>query len=58
MTEILQTQNKNWGCWGVASSYTDKEQMPKIWAAAFKIIQNSLKTLRLPWKQARGYYIQ
>ena len=52
MTEFLPTQNKNWGFWGVASSYTDKEQMPKIWAAAFKIIQNSsgftpLETLAL-----------
>ena len=52
MTEFLPTQNKNWGFWGVALSYTDKEQMPKIWAAAFKIIQNSsgftpLETLAL-----------
>ena len=39
MTEILPTQNKNWGFWGVASSYTDKERMPQLWEAAFKIIQ-------------------
>ena len=34
MTEILPTQNKNWGFWGVASNYTDKEQMPQLWEAA------------------------
>ena len=39
MTEILPTQNKNWGFWGVASNYTDKEQMPQLWEAAFTIIR-------------------
>ncbi|MBQ8436026.1 MAG: hypothetical protein IJX20_00080 [Alphaproteobacteria bacterium] len=52
MTEFLPTQNKNWGFWGIASSYTSKEKMPEIWAATFKIIQKNsgftpLETLAL-----------
>ncbi len=35
----LQTQNKEWGFWGVASNYTGKDNMVEIWDAAFKIIQ-------------------
>ena len=39
--EILPTQNKEWGFWGIASSYTSKENMPEIWSTAFKIIQKN-----------------
>ena len=39
--EILPTQNKEWGFWGIASNYTSKEKMPEIWSTAFKIIQKN-----------------
>lgn len=39
--EILQTQNKEWGFWGIAKGYTSKENMLEIWSAAFKIIQKN-----------------